>query len=80
MGYRKYTHKKRIKSTRKKNYFCKSLLSSVSFDLILSLSYFLPGDYSVLNCLLGMYKWKRGKSGKEEKNNALTHGVKAIHG
>lgn len=65
------THKKMNKKHEKKNYFCKSLLSSVSFDLILSLSYFFPGDFSASRV------WT---SGKEEKDNALTPGVKAVHG
>lgn len=40
--------------------------------------YFLPRDYSALNCLLGMTKWKKGGK-KTKNNNALTHGGKVNH-
>lgn len=64
----KKKHELCLKKTKK----CQSLLSCVSFYLVPLLLYLLLRDSSVLNCLPGMNKWKKG-----EKNNALTHGGKA---
>lgn len=57
-------HKREKKSTsrvRKKQKKCQSRLSCVSFYLVPLLLYLLLRDSSVLNCLPGMNKWKKGE-------------------